>query len=198
MLNSLETVGLTSPMSSLSLISWPDAARSRCRIASWLAWKAATASKANPMTRAMRNAMKLSRRRARRWSAAAGVEEVPFDLAEGRVAGRIGADPGRGFRRGRQQGPGIEIGRVAGVADPFGGNVVQAGADDTVGVGFGEPHIAQQRPCRQQDLVADLHVPAARMSSRSAAKASRTASTSRASAALLPSVSSALIARAAV
>ena len=59
-------------------------------------------------------------------STAAGVQEVMFDLAQGRVAGGIGADPGGGFSGGRQQAAGIKVDRIAGVAVPLGGNVVQA------------------------------------------------------------------------
>ena len=90
-------------------------------------------------------------------SAVAGVEEVTFGLAERRVARGIGADPGGGFGGGLQQAAAVEVGRVAGVACPFGCDVVQPGADDPVGVGFGQPGVAQQRPRGQQHLVADLH-----------------------------------------
>ena len=89
--------------------------------------------------------------------AVAGVQEVPFGLAQRRVAGGVGAGPGGGFGGGLQEGSAVEVGRVAGVAGPFGCDVVQPGADDPVGVGFGEPGVAQQRPRGQQHLVADLH-----------------------------------------
>ena len=75
-------------------------------------------------------------------SAVTGVEEVTLGLAERRVAGGIGADP----RGGIEQAAAVQIGRVPGAACPFGGHVVQPGADDPVGVGFGQPRITQQRP----------------------------------------------------
>ena len=90
-------------------------------------------------------------------SAAAGVEEVTVGVGEGWVAAGVGADPGSGFGGGLQQASAVEVGRVAGVAGPLGGGAVQPGADDPVGVGFGEPGVAQQRPRGQQDLVADFH-----------------------------------------
>ena len=90
-------------------------------------------------------------------SAVAGVEEVTLGLAERRVARGIGADAGSGLGGALQQAAAVEVGRVAGVACPLGGDVAQPGADDPVGVGFGEPGIAQQRPRGQQHLVADLH-----------------------------------------
>ena len=89
--------------------------------------------------------------------AAAGVQEVTLGLAERRVAGGVGADPGGGVGGGLQQAAAVEVGRVAGVAGPLGGGGVQPGADDPVGVGFGQPGVAQQRPGGQQRLVADLH-----------------------------------------
>jgi hypothetical protein len=89
-------------------------------------------------------------------SIAAGVQEVTLGLAERRVAGRIGADPGGGAGRRGQQGAGVEVGPVMGVAGPFGGGGVQPGADDPVGVGVGQPGVAQQRPGGQQRFVADL------------------------------------------
>ena len=88
---------------------------------------------------------------------AAGVQEVAFGLAERRVAGGVGADPGGGVGGGRQQAAAVEVGPVAGVAGPLGGGGVQPGADDPVGVGVGEPGVAQQRPGGQQRLVADFH-----------------------------------------
>ncbi len=88
---------------------------------------------------------------------AAGVQEVTLGLAERRVAGGIGADPGGGAGRGLQQAAAVEVGPVAGVAGPLGGGGVQPGADDPVGVGVGEPGVAQQRPGGQQRLVAEFH-----------------------------------------
>ena len=89
-------------------------------------------------------------------SAVAGVQEVPFGLAERRVARGVGVHPGDGFGGGRQQGAGVEVGRVAGVACPVGRGGLQPGADDPVGVGIGQPGVAQQRPGGHQYLVADL------------------------------------------
>ncbi len=89
-------------------------------------------------------------------SVAAGVQEVTLGLTERRVAGRIGADPGRGVGGGRQQAAAVEVGRIAGVAGPVAGGGVQPGAGDPVGVGVGQPGVAQQRPGGQQRLVADL------------------------------------------
>ena len=88
-------------------------------------------------------------------STAAGVEEVTFGLAERRVAGGVSADPGGGVGRGLQQAAAVKVGRVAGLAGPLGGGGVQPGADDPVGVGVGEPGVAQQRPGGQQRLVAE-------------------------------------------
>ena len=90
-------------------------------------------------------------------SMAAGVQEVTLGLAERRVAGGIGADPGGGVGGGLQQAAAVEVGRVAGVAGPLGGGGVQPGADDPVGVGVGEPGVPQQRPGGQQRLVAEFH-----------------------------------------
>src|SRR5262249_40681724 len=97
----------------------------------------------------------------------AGAQEVLFGLAERRGGGGGGPEPGRGGggggRGGRgaggggQQGAAVEVGRVVGVAGPLGGGGVQPGADDAVGVGVGQPGVAQQRPGGQQRLVADLH-----------------------------------------
>ena len=89
--------------------------------------------------------------------AVAGVQEILFGLAERRVAGGVGADPGSGVGGGLEQAAGVEVGRVAGVAGPLGGGGVQPGADDPVGAGVGEPGVAQQRPGGQQRLVADFH-----------------------------------------
>ena len=90
-------------------------------------------------------------------SVAAGAQEVTLGLAERRVAGGIGADPGRGVGRCGQQAAGVEVGPVAGLAGPLGGGGAQPGADDPVGVGVGQPGVAQQRPGGQERLVADLH-----------------------------------------
>ena len=90
-------------------------------------------------------------------SMAAGAQEVTLGLAERRVAGGIGADPGGGVGRRGQQAAGVEVGRIAGVAGPVGGGGVQPGAGNPVGVGVGEPGVAQQRPGGQQRLVADFH-----------------------------------------
>ena len=90
-------------------------------------------------------------------SMAAGVEEVTLGLAERRVAGGIGADPGGGAGRCGQQGAGVKVGAVAGVAGPLGGGGVQPGADDAVGVAVGEPGVPQQRPGGQQRFMAELH-----------------------------------------
>ena len=79
-------------------------------------------------------------------SAVAGMEEVTFALAERRVTGRVGADPGGDVGGGLQQAAAVEVGRVAGVAGPLGCGVVQPGPGDPVGVGFGQPGVAQQRP----------------------------------------------------
>ena len=87
---------------------------------------------------------------------ATGVEEVTLGLAERQVAGGIGADPGGGAGRGLQQAAAVEVGRVAGMAGPLGGGGVQPGAGDPVGVGVGEPGVAQQRPGGQQRFVADF------------------------------------------
>ena len=89
-------------------------------------------------------------------STAAGVEEVAFGPAERRVAGGVGADPGGGAGRCLQQAAGIEVGPVAGVAGPLGGGGAQPGAGDPVGVGVGQPGVAQQRPGREQHLVTDF------------------------------------------
>src|SRR5262249_5891354 len=72
----------------------------------------------------------------------AGIEEVTFGLAERQIAGRVGGGPGRGSGGGLQQAAAVEVRRVAGLAFPFGGDVVQPGADDPVGVGFGQPGVA--------------------------------------------------------
>ena len=45
--------------------------------------------------------------------AVAGVQEVTFGLAQRRVAGGVGADPGGGFGGGLQQAAAVEVGRVA-------------------------------------------------------------------------------------
>src|SRR5712691_10113263 len=79
-------------------------------------------------------------------SAVAGAEEVALGLAQRRVARGIGADPGGGLGGSREQAAAVELGRIAGVACPFGGDVVQPGPEDPVGVGLGEPCVAQQRP----------------------------------------------------
>jgi len=84
------------------------------------------------------------------------VQEVAFGLAERWVASGVGSDPGGGFGGGRQQAAGVEVGRVAGVAFPVGRGGVQPGAHDPVGVGVGQPGVAQQRPGSQQHLVAEL------------------------------------------
>ena len=86
----------------------------------------------------------------------AGVEEVAFCLAERGVAGGVGADPVGGVGGCLQQAAAVEVGRVAGVVCPVGGGVVQPCAGDPVGVGVGQPFIAQQRPSGQQRLVADF------------------------------------------
>ena len=157
--HSLEMTGSVSPRLRFRLLSWlgdRDVTLVRSLLAA--ARTASTAAAARPTTRAMRKAMKACRApRASAVSTVAGVEEVTFGLAERRVAGGIGADPGGGFGGGLQQAAAVEVGRVAGVARPVGGDVVQPGADDPVGVGFGEPGVAQQRPRGQQHLVADLH-----------------------------------------
>ncbi len=88
---------------------------------------------------------------------AAGVQEVAFGLAERRVAGGVGADPACCAGRGGQQAAAVEVGRVAGVEGPVGGGGMQPGADDPVGVGVGEPSVAQQWPGGQQRLVAEFH-----------------------------------------
>ena len=90
-------------------------------------------------------------------SALASADEATFGLAERRVASRVGADPGGGLGGGLQQAAAVKVGRVTGAAYPVGCDVVKPGPDDPVGVGFGEPGIAQQRPGGQQHLVADLH-----------------------------------------
>src|SRR6266567_950747 len=90
-------------------------------------------------------------------SVVADVEEVTLGLAERRVAGGIGADPSSGSGRCLQQAAAVEVGRVAGVVCPLGGGGAQPGADDPVGVGVGEPGVAQQRPGGQQRLVTEFH-----------------------------------------
>ena len=89
-------------------------------------------------------------------SMATGVQEVTLGLAERRVAGGIGADPGGGAGRGLQQAAAVEVGPVAGVAGPLDGGGVQPGASDPVGVGVGEPGVPQQWPGGQQRFVADF------------------------------------------
>ena len=72
------------------------------------------------------------------------------------MAGRVGPDPGGGSGGGREQAAVVEVGRVAGVARPFGRGVVQPGAVDPVGVRLDQPRVTEQRPGAQQHLVTDL------------------------------------------
>src|SRR6516165_11692335 len=86
----------------------------------------------------------------------AGLEEAAFGVAQGWVAGGFGGDAGGGAGGCVKEGAGVEVGGVAGVVIPFGGGVLQPGADDPVGMGVGQPGVAQQRPGGQQHLVAQL------------------------------------------
>ena len=120
-------------------------------------WAAIPAAVTAARVRASRPAITACRRRASAVvCVVAGVQEVGFGLAERWVAGGVGGDPGGGAGGGLEEGAGVEVGGVAGVVVPFGGGVVQPGADDPVGVGVGEPGVAQQRPGGQQDLVAEF------------------------------------------
>ena len=127
----------------------------------------------------------------------AGVQEVTLGLAERRVAGGIAAGPGRGPGRGLQQGAAVKVGRVAELAGPFGGGGVQPGADDPAWVSASQVSRSSGQAVSTASWLSST-VPAARVSSRSAAKASSTASISRAPAGLLPAVSSARLTRSAV
>ena len=87
--------------------------------------------------------------------AAAGLQEVSFDLAQG-IVPPVGADPGGGLLRGGQAAAAVQVGRVAGGVDPLLGGAGQASPDSAVGAGFGQPDVAEQRPGGEQSLVANL------------------------------------------
>jgi hypothetical protein len=69
-----------------------------------------------------------------------------IDVAEWWVVGRVCAGAGGGVGGGLEQVAAVEVGRVPGVLGPFGCGVVESGADDPVGVGLGQPGVAQQWP----------------------------------------------------
>ena len=135
---SLEMTGSASPRVSLWVISWLEIAASRWCSSLLAGSDGQHRGQGETDDQGHQECEKACRRRTlRRLSAAARVEEVTLGAAQGRVAGGVGAGPGRGFGGGLQQGAAVEVGRVAGVACPLGCDVVQPGADNPVGVGFG-------------------------------------------------------------
>ena len=150
--------GLVEARARLSAASWRDRARPCCRVALAALCTAIPAAVMAIRVRTRRPAITACRRRTvRRWARLLACRKSRSVWLSG--GWRAGSAPIRAAVSvaACQQAAAVEVGRVAGVAGPVGGGGVQPGADDPVGVGFGQPGVAQQRPGGQQRLVADLH-----------------------------------------